>query len=105
MINKKEVKKIGTLDKVLIFLAIFMVLFIVTMIVLHIVTGSTPDVLITCTFAACIGEFSITGWIKTSKDKRRREKLDTIEECEDECIEDETISDDEENKFHIRFRR
>lgn len=93
MINKKEVKKIGTLDKVLIFLAIFMVLFVIAMIVLHIVTGSTPDVLIGCVFAACIGEFSVTGIIQTNKEKCKMNEEDNMSE---------ETSDKPKRKFRIR---
>lgn len=90
-------KKIGTLDKVLLFLAIFMVLFVVAMIVLHIITGSTPDVLIGCVFAACIGEFSVTGYIQTNKEKCRMNEEDNASE---ETFEEP--SDKPKTKFRIR---
>lgn len=33
--------------------------------------GAVPDTLITCVFAAAVGECSITGWIKTTKGRHQ----------------------------------
>lgn len=68
--NKKESK---TSKKVLAFMAIFLLIFITTMIVIFIKHGAVPDTLITCVFAACTGELSILGWIKTTKEKNKED--------------------------------
>ena len=44
-------KKIGTMDRILIFIAVLLVIFTAVMIVLHIQTGTIPDTLCTCVFA------------------------------------------------------
>jgi coenzyme F420-reducing hydrogenase gamma subunit len=44
------------------------------MIVIHCITGSTPDVLITCVFGICGVEGGVMGWIKTSKNKLQKLK-------------------------------
>lgn len=65
-----------TMDKILIILAVFLLLFIVTMIIIFCVKDSVPDQLIICVFAACTGEVSIMGWIKTTKEKIKGENED-----------------------------
>lgn len=91
---------------------IFLFLFTIAMIVVFCITGSTPDVLIGAVFAACVGEYSICGMIKKTKEVELTERLrdgslelydeyeeDTEEEAEDvvaamerfECV-DEYIS-------------
>lgn len=67
-------RKKGTMDKILVFIAIFLLLFTIGMIVLYIFTGATPDVLITCIFAICGGECGVLGWIKTTKERQQERK-------------------------------
>ena len=69
-------KKLGTMDKVLIFIAGFILVFIVIMIWLYCRTGGIPDTLCTCVFALCGGECGILGWIKTNKDRYRDRKYE-----------------------------
>lgn len=76
-------KKIGTMDLILILVGAFLLIFTSVMIMLHVLTGSTPDTLITCVFAACGGECGVMGWIKTTKD-RHRERRWEIEDREHE---------------------
>ena len=76
-------KKIGTMDLILILVGSFLLIFTTTMIVLHVLTGTTPDTLITCVFAACGGECGVMGWIKTAKE-RRLERQYEIEDREHE---------------------
>lgn len=75
--NKKEPK---TSNKILVFLAIFLLIFITTMIVIFIRQGAVPDTLITCVFAACTGELSVLGWIKTTKEKNKEDDNDGMDD-------------------------
>lgn len=65
-------KKIGTMDLILILLGAFLLAFTAAMTVIHVVTGSTPDTLITCVFGICGVEGGVMGWIKTSKNKLQK---------------------------------
>lgn len=76
-------KKIGTMDCILIFIAVLLVIFTAVMIVLHIQTGTIPDTLCTCVFAVCGGECGVMGWIKTTKDRRQERKYE-LEDLERE---------------------
>ena len=67
-------KKLGTMDLILLVIGIFLALFTVAMIVIHCITGSTPDTLITCVFGICGVEGGVMGWIKTSKNKLQKLK-------------------------------
>ena len=67
-------KKLGTMDLILLLLGIFLALFTAAMTVIHCITGSTPDTLITCVFGICGVEGGVMGWIKTSKNKLQKLK-------------------------------
>ena len=63
-------KKDDFLKKVIIAIGIFLLCFTVAVFIVFCVTGgSEPSTLIACVFAACLGECSICGLIKKSKDK------------------------------------
>lgn len=62
-------KKIGTMDIILVILAVFLLAFVALMIALYYHTGGIPDTLCTCVFGICGGECGVMGWIKTTKDK------------------------------------
>lgn len=68
-----------TTNKILIILAVFLLIFTAGMIAIFCVKGEVPDTLITCVFAACTGELSVCGWIKTTKDKNKEVDYDEIE--------------------------
>lgn len=55
--------------------------FTTAMTVIHVITGSTPDTLITCVFGICGVEGGVMGWIKTSKN--RLKKLKKNEGCDE----------------------
>jgi len=76
-------KKIGTMDLILILVGSFLLIFTTVMVVLHVLTGSTPDTLITCVFAALGGECGVMGWIKTTKE-RHKERQWELEDREHE---------------------
>jgi len=60
-----------TSNKILMVLGIGLLIFTILMIVIFFIKDSVPDTLITCVFAACTGEFSVLGWIKTTKEKNK----------------------------------
>jgi len=72
--KRQAKKKMGTIDKILLILFIGLVIFIIKMIQLFEAYGMVPDTLITCVFAAIVGEVSITGWIKTTKERHQDRK-------------------------------
>lgn len=72
--KRQAKKKMGTIDKILLIIFICLVIFVVKMIQLFEAYGMVPDTLITCVFAAVVGEVSITGWIKTTKERHQDRK-------------------------------
>lgn len=67
----KKVKSDNFMNKVLIFIAVVLVVFTIVNLWLFFKIGAVPDVLITSVFAACLGEMSLTSWIKNTKQKYR----------------------------------
>lgn len=72
--------KRSTMDAVLAIMAVFLLAFVIAMLVIYCLTGGIPDTLCTCVFAACTGEISIMGWIKTTKERNRNKEFDFDEE-------------------------
>lgn len=68
-------KKLGTMDLILLILGIFLLCFVVAMTVIFVICGSIPDTLVTCVFGICGIEGGVMGWIKTSKNKLQKLKL------------------------------
>jgi hypothetical protein len=71
----------------------FLLIFTIVMIVVFCITGSTPDVLIGAVFAACVGEYSVCGMIKKTKEKELTERLkegcfEDFDDYEDDIEED-----------------
>ena len=64
-------KNIGTMNIVLVIIAVFLVIFVVALMWIYCKTGGIPDTLCTCVFAICGGECGVMGWIKTTKDRHR----------------------------------
>ena len=77
--------KQGTMDIVLLILALFLLVFVTAMTIIYCVTGGIPDTLCTCVFGLCTGEIGIMGWIKTTKDRHRERQY----ELEDRTYESE----------------
>ena len=79
------------LKKIIIGIFIFLLLFTLGMIVIFCATGSIPDTLVLAVFGACIGEYSICGLIKNSKEREKTERMKEglFENCEDYVEEDE----------------
>ena len=91
MMNSKD----DFMKKVIIGMFAFLFVFTIVMIVVHCITGGTPDVLIGAVFAACIGEYSICGLIKRTKEIQMTQRMkDALEEFdlygdeEDENVEE-----------------
>lgn len=82
-------KKIKTMDIILVVMAVLLVAFTLKMILVFEQTGSIPDTLCTCVFAALGGECGVMGWIKTTKDKLTERKWQ---------MEDRTQNDEREEK-------
>lgn len=80
------IKKVGTLNLILILVGAFFVWFNWQMIVTFRMYGNIPETYACAVVAATIGECGICGWIRTTKDRRqerRWEKEDKKEEREE----------------------
>ena len=79
------------MKKVVIGIFTFLLIFTLGMIAIFCITGSTPDTLIVAVFGACIGEYSICGLIKKSKEREKTERMKDglFENCEDYVEDDE----------------
>ena len=67
------IKKVGTLNLVLMFVGAFFIWFNWQMILLYRQCDSMPESY-ACAVAATIGECGICGWIRTNKDKQQDRK-------------------------------
>lgn len=70
----RKIKKVGTLNVVLIVVAIFFVWFNWKMIDTYRLVGSIPENYACAVVAATIGECGICGWIKTVKERKQERK-------------------------------
>ena len=89
-----EKKKIHTMDVILLVVAVALAAFTLEMIAIFKETGTIPDTLCTCVFAALGGECGAMAWIKTSKERRtdrkwQREDQDREERLQKEAAERE----------------
>lgn len=62
-------KKMGTMDKVLIFEAVVLISYTVADLAIFYHVGAEPTTLTACVFGVCGFENGVMGWIKTTKDK------------------------------------
>ena len=76
------VKKVGTLNLVLILVGVFFVWFNWQMILVFRACGSIPETYACAVVAATIGECGICGWIRTNKDKQQDRKWQKQDEKE-----------------------
>lgn len=76
------VKKVGTLNLVLILVGVFFVWFNWQMIFVFRECGSMPETYACAVVAATIGECGICGWIRTNKDKQQDRKWQKQDEKE-----------------------
>ncbi len=82
-------KKIGTMDIVLVVIAVFLLIFVAVMTWIYYKTGGIPDTLCTCVFAICGGECGIMGWIKTTKERHQERKYELEDREQEESIQEE----------------
>mgnify|MGYP003419116338 FL=1 len=68
-------RKDDFLKKIIIALGIFLLCFTAVNLFLFYATGTEPSTLITCVFGACIGEYSVCGFIKTVKEKQKKNHI------------------------------
>ena len=73
-----------TMDFILILVGTSVLIFTIVMIWLYLMTGSIPDTLCTCFFAACTGECGVMGWIKTAK--VRQEEREEFKQLQKELM-------------------
>ena len=76
------VKKVGTLNLVLMFVGAFFIWFNWQMILVFRECGSMPETYACAVVAATIGECGICGWIRTNKDKQQDRKWQKQDEKE-----------------------
>ena len=67
-------KKMGVMDKVLIFEAVILIAYTVADLAVFWHTGAEPYTLTGCVFGVCGLENGVMGWIKTNKDKQQDRK-------------------------------
>lgn len=67
--GSRLIKKMGTMDRILVLEAVFLVAYTVADLVVFWHTGSEPATLTGCVFGVCGLENGVMGWIKTNKDK------------------------------------
>lgn len=84
------------MDIILIIVGLLLAAFTVTMIITFFVVGSIPDTLCTCVFAALGGECGVMGWIKTAKERNRKDDDEDVvkiskQVSEDKASEDKTL--------------
>ena len=82
------VKKVGTLNLVLILVGTFFVWFNWQMILVFRECGSMPETYACAVVAATIGECGICGWIRTTKDKKLDRKWQKQDEREAQDVTD-----------------
>ena len=72
-----EKKKMGVMDKVLVFEAVILIAYTIADLVVFWHTGSEPYTLTGCVFGVCGIENGVMGWIKTNKEKQAAEAART----------------------------
>ena len=90
---KELVKKIGTLNLILILVGAFFVWFNWQMICVFRECGNIPESYACAVVAATIGECGICGWIRTSKDKKLDRKWEKEDRKEQRKLEQEAEHD------------
>lgn len=67
--RRRQKKKIGTMDKILVLEAFFLLAYTVADFIVFWHTSAEPATLTACVFGVCGMENGVMGWIKTNKDK------------------------------------
>ncbi|MCD8308870.1 MAG: hypothetical protein LUD19_03365 [Clostridia bacterium] len=85
---KKKIN-IGTMDIILVIIAVALLAFTIEMIQLYKETCMIPDTLVTCVFASLGGECGAMAWIKTTKERNRERQWEEADREHNESREDE----------------
>lgn len=93
----EAVKKVGTLNLVLMIVGAFFVWFNWQMILLYKDCGSMPETYACAVAAATIGECGICGWIRTTKDKKLDRKWQKQDEREAQYVPDMNVGNTEDD--------
>lgn len=79
---KEPLRKIGTLNLILIIVGAFFVWFNWQMLCIYRAYASIPETYACAVIAATIGECGICGWIRTTKDKKQERQWQKQDEIE-----------------------
>lgn len=79
---KELIKKLGTLNLILILVGVFFIWFNAQMLSIFRTYGAIPESYACAVITATIGECGICGWIRTNKDKRQDRKWQKEDEAE-----------------------
>lgn len=82
MKGRHQKKGFGTMDVILIVIAVALFAFTMKMIAVFEQTGMIPDTLVTCVFAALGGECGAMAWIKTTKERQKERDWQKQDEAE-----------------------
>ena len=80
--HENQKKGFGTMNLILIVIAVALLAFTLKMIAVFEATGMIPDTLVTCVFAALGGECGAMAWIKTTKERRQDREWQKQDEAE-----------------------
>lgn len=92
---KKSKKKLRTMDAILVIVAVALVAFTLEMIAIFKETGTIPDTLCTCVFAALGGECGAMAWIKTTKERKADRKWQREDQDREERLQKENANNEE----------
>lgn len=88
-------KKLKTMDIILVVVALALVTFTLEMIAIFKETGTIPDTLCTCVFAALGGECGAMAWIKTTKERKKDREWQREDQDREERLQKENIKNEE----------
>lgn len=96
VVEEKEKKKLGVMDRILIVICVSVIVFVIAMTVIYCKTGGVPDTLITCVFAICGGECGIMGMIQTSKNRKKERQYELEDRLYNRLLEKMNNEEEEE---------
>ena len=99
------IKKVGTLNLVLMFVGAFFIWFNWQMILLYRQCDSMPETYACAVVAATIGECGICGWIRTNKDKQQDRKWEKEDRKKQEQNDANMAENEEERRWLSGYKR
>ena len=91
--DRSFIERFGTMNLILVFIAITFIVFTVAMIIVFCKYQAIPDTLVASVFSVLGGECGVMGWIKNSKDRR----IERTFQLEDEKRERRYREEDDSN--------